>query len=366
MKTKLFSLAIALLSLAKLSMAQDAEPPTQITEVAPILEGSLLCGNEVKRISSVHKVLTDKWYQNTITEIDTVNRKIFLRYNFKTPDASLPLVNPFRDTLITTLNEKLPKNIDLHLNEAHLDWSFKEQYLLDDTLYNSNLISVIDFDFYLRKANPFQKCFTINNVCDKLQVVRHEVRPICPSYGVFTKYNISVAGSKYSVEGVDNVTYSRANAELSFVDSIAQYAVVCLAVGNIIKTDTIDFVNLGFTHFESFKINEKVTHIIYCVTTPCNPIIYNLVYNLGEVKLPSCIKTGIENDHFTNEVVYPNPATEKLFVKGVSNITLIDVLGNKSTLKGNGEFDIDGFKSGLYLLNYEINGENYSTKILIQ
>lgn len=367
MKTKLISIVFVLLNWANICVAQDSEPSTSTVNVQPILHGSLLCGDEVKRITSVPSTLKDKWFVNTKAELDSNKRTIQLKYYFKTPDGSLPFVNPLRDTLITTLNEKLPKNIDLHLNEALLDWSFKEQYLLDDTLYNSNLISVIDIDLYLRKANPFQKCFTIENTCGKLQVVRHEVRPICPSYGIFTKYGINLNKTvTYTEKQGKKDTIYNTIAELSFEDSIVQYAVVCLAIGNTIRRDTINFSNITDRTFNDFIIKEHNIQVVNCVTTPCYPLEYNVVYSLGEVKLPLCLQTGIEAELPINEVVYPNPATDKLFVKGVFKITLTDVMGGKLSFLGNGEFNIQGLKSGLYLLNYEINGENYSSKILIQ
>lgn len=367
MKTKLISIVFVLSNWANICVAQDSEPSTSIVSIQPILHGSLLCGDEVKRITKVPSTLKDKWFLNTKAEIDSNKRTIQLKYYFKTPDGSLPFVNPLRDTLITTLNEKLPKNIDLHLNEAHLDWSFKEQYLLDDTLYNSNLISVIDIDLYLRKANPFQKCFTIENTCGKLQVVRHEVRPICPSYGIYTKYGINLNKTvTYSEKLGKKDTIYNTIAELSFEDSIVQYAVVCLAVGNTIRRDTINFSNITDRTFNDFIIKEHNIQEVICVTTPCYPLEYNVVYSLGYVTLSTCLKTGIDKEDFVNEIPYPNPATEKLYVKGVSSIILTDILGNKSKINGDGEFNIEGLKSGLYLLNYEINGENYSSKILIQ
>ena len=358
MKTKLISLAIALLSLASVSIAQNEIMPFN-PNLKPVLQGSLLCGDEVKRVSYVSDSLNDKWHTDTKIMVDTLEGEIAIHIHFSSPLPYVKMIPVKTDSVVSVLNPYLPINIYQSINSNKVGWNLNEFFYLDNVLVESRFF-VNEKD--LQEINPFQNCYSVISECDKIKVLRKQRRAICPSYSVYTKYNITT--KTYHTTDVPS-SFSESFVVLDVEDSIVNQPYTCLAIGNRVVVDTIN-VNTPLASNVDLKINEVVEHVVTCITIPCNPQKYKLNYYSEKFILPSCIKTGIENGHFTNELVYPNPATDKLFVKGATKITLTNVMGSKLSYLGDGEFNLNGLNSGLYLVTYEINGENYSTKILIQ
>lgn len=103
--------------------------------------------------------------------------------------------------------------------------------------------------------------------------------------------------------------------------------------------------------YSAYSINENG-----CISEKSNSIFvsFNSVSNLPEEIL-----------------VYPNPTDSELNIRlrGNANIKLIDANGKQylsQSINGNSKIDISKYRSGFYILQFEINGELYREKIIIK
>jgi hypothetical protein len=92
------------------------------------------------------------------------------------------------------------------------------------------------------------------------------------------------------------------------------------------------------------------------------------INTLEELRSYDCISTGFEELIENEMVIYPNPANERVFIKGVYNATpyefysLTGEVVKTGTLQANGVIDVNQFSSGVYLLKI---GEQ-TEKVIVQ
>ncbi|MDR9397598.1 MAG: T9SS type A sorting domain-containing protein [Salibacter sp.] len=92
------------------------------------------------------------------------------------------------------------------------------------------------------------------------------------------------------------------------------------------------------------------------------------INTLEELRAYDCISTGFEELRKNEVVVYPNPANDRVFIKGINNATpyefysLTGEVVKTGTLQANGVIDVNQFSSGVYLLKI---GEQ-TEKVIVQ
>ena len=92
------------------------------------------------------------------------------------------------------------------------------------------------------------------------------------------------------------------------------------------------------------------------------------VNTLEELRAYDCISTGFEELRKNEVVVYPNPANERVFIKGINNPTpyefysLTGEVVKTGTLQANGVIDVNQFSSGVYLLKIG----KHTEKVIVQ
>ncbi|MDR9399191.1 MAG: T9SS type A sorting domain-containing protein [Salibacter sp.] len=90
--------------------------------------------------------------------------------------------------------------------------------------------------------------------------------------------------------------------------------------------------------------------------------------SIQEMMSTSCSTTGLGEESSPIVTVYPNPANDRVFIKGVNNATpyefysLTGEVVKTGTLQANGVIDVNQFSSGVYLLKI---GEQ-TEKVIVQ
>jgi len=134
------------------------------------------------------------------------------------------------------------------------------------------------------------------------------------------------------------------------------------------KTDTL---SLGFLTEDSYTLDYYLMDNILCLPFPTDSQVYN---NLMEFDVRGA--TGID-DEFKKQVnVYPNPASEQLFIELNATVSKLDVeiysvtgqlvmneiFRNTNTVG----LDVSALADGIYILKLNTDKETYNSRIIIQ
>jgi hypothetical protein len=92
------------------------------------------------------------------------------------------------------------------------------------------------------------------------------------------------------------------------------------------------------------------------------------------VTCDDCSWTGIKEMAKKNVTVYPNPATDNFTVTldatGKSNIEMFNLVGqkvySKTTSDATVTVNVNNFKSGVYMLKINQNGQVYTSKVVVK
>lgn len=94
--------------------------------------------------------------------------------------------------------------------------------------------------------------------------------------------------------------------------------------------------------------------------------------DLAEAQGTDCAALSVEQNTIANLTIFPNPTTDFITVNGflgTSKMSIFDTLGKELLTKEvttNETIDVSTFKSGIYFLVVENQGENLTQKIVIQ
>jgi sugar lactone lactonase YvrE len=87
-------------------------------------------------------------------------------------------------------------------------------------------------------------------------------------------------------------------------------------------------------------------------------------------KVTNVAAAGIEQIINNNEqvYVYPNPANNRIYIgtKEIVEIKLYDLLGNEILTTKDNEIDVSGLTNGVYFIEVNTNGNNYTQKVIVQ
>jgi hypothetical protein len=79
---------------------------------------------------------------------------------------------------------------------------------------------------------------------------------------------------------------------------------------------------------------------------------------------------SINQFELSNSKVYPNPATDKLYIEtkeeDIKEIKLYDVLGKEQLSTTKKEMDISSLSNGVYFITVRANESFFSKKIIVQ
>jgi hypothetical protein len=131
----------------------------------------------------------------------------------------------------------------------------------------------------------------------------------------------------------------------------------------------MDTLSLGFLSENSYTLDYYLMDI--CLPFPADSLVY---YDLMEFEVRGA--TGMEDELEKQFKVYPNPASEQLFIElndisrnldvEIYNMTgqLIknEIFHNISTI----ELDVSGLMKGIYILKLNTDKETYKTRLIIQ
>lgn len=388
MKLKNLTLGFALLGLFSISQAQNQDttssqiivdsalvdpnpvfvkcPPYYIVEPTDSIQTieinlnqkaknkSLLCGDELQYVSHFPQSLIDKslYISDYTVKVDTFQNTIRVDYNL----TSTP--NKTSDSTLFILNKYLPSltNFNSGIYPFGDTWYFTERYMIGDSVYTDNRINF----------QPYEPCISYTTQGDSLLIIRKRISSICPSTTIISKYHAALAQICYFDTPVENSPDFMLN--VSIEDSVIYNKFVCMALGYRVVSDTF-VVDSKFGYYGNSIFNLTVTELkktqVWCVTAPCPMVDTYLEYDFGVVNLRQGIKTDIDKDKIGNGInVFPNPALDKLRIKGVNSISLTDLYGNISQFAGDGEFDISSLSSGIYSVSYWLNDQLYVEKLL--
>ncbi|WP_028980203.1 T9SS type A sorting domain-containing protein [Sporocytophaga myxococcoides] len=253
--------------------------------------------------------------------------------------------------------------IHYYLKQDRVEWLEKINIPVNDILpaenviQDFNLINIpviqnihMDGSLYVIKGygQPATRCFEYKTECDKITLYRRYLQPICPSWRIYSKIG-------YRVDEEVETIFANFNDSLNFSE------VTCLAVGNFIKSDSIEITNLKQLKYE-LLVNE--------IRTYYSPLIFKAPdrYSCSStVKLNDCVVAGTINAEVENNMPWPNPCTNEIHLKGhVGKITFTNQLGQLFVVEGGDVFNVSDLPRGLYIVTFEKDGLTRREKVILK
>lgn len=294
--------------------------------------GSALCGENIL-IKVDFPTTNESVYLDSKTIVsDTVKSYISINYYLKKNVGKVAS----QTTDSSILNSYITK---LYTNPK---WHVVQNFYLDSVSVYSK-----DVEF-----NPFATCFKYNYSCEKVSVMRHKLMLNCSATVDITK--------KYTEQSNDTLN-------MIYNDSTIATGFKCASSMYIKHIDTLSISNLGNINY---TINTKQTEIQYTIcpfVPPCYQPKYSLSNIIGKADLSKCIPTVVEDSELNTTEVYPNPASDKVYITSKPEIIeLIDIYGQKHSINDSGSYDLSELKAGIYLLQYEIENKTVNKKLIIK
>lgn len=253
--------------------------------------------------------------------------------------------------------------IHYYLKQDRVDWLEKINIPVNDILPAENLIQDIslinipviqnihlDGSLYVIQGygQPATRCFEYKTECDKITLYRRYLQPICPNWGIYSKI-------VYRVDEETETVFA------NFNDSIVFSEVVCLAVGNIIKSDIIEIADLKQLTYE-LLVDETRTYY--------SPFIFKAPdrYSWSStVELNDCVVAGTNDAEIENNKPWPNPCTSDIHLKGhEGKITFTNQLGQLFVVEGNEIFNVSELPRGIYVVTFEKGDLTRREKVILK
>jgi hypothetical protein len=136
--------------------------------------------------------------------------------------------------------------------------------------------------------------------------------------------------------------------------------------------DLIDSTNTTLTSFTQTNLNLLVGTTYYTSVFAKNGAGLNALSSSSNGVLVVLNTAGIAQNEFINDVIYPNPMENELFIQSnqnIENIQILDLNGKSvnfelSETKLGLKINSMDFNAGIYTLNYTKGNERFSTKIV--
>jgi hypothetical protein len=293
-------------------------------------------------------------------QIFTLPDSLYSAYRFETEVTSNPETKELTIVYkaIKDFNKKLTFSLETDLS-SYISFDGKGPI---ERLLNIN--SIVQVDQNKADTNvqigvdPFTPCYEVKSNCDSVTVTEKMIGQewSCPGRpGI----NIGLQGEIQN----DSILILKQNY-------MVLQNPLCYFVKYIISTDSISFKNpknIVYKIYENFK-----EHKIICTAdipiSGCDTIdTINHYTKIGEANLTACIPTSINESNTKILYAHPNPASNQITIDGLSGkINLINTQGQSTEISGNQDFQLDNIKSGLYILQFELDGKFVQEKILIE
>jgi Secretion system C-terminal sorting domain len=294
--------------------------------------GSALCGENILIKVDFPKTNESVYLDSKKIVSDTVKSYISINYYLKKNVGKVAS----QTTDSSILNSYITK---FYTNPY---WHVVHTFYLDSVFVYSK-----DVEF-----NPFATCFKYNYSCEKVSVMRNKLKLNCSATVDITK--------KYTEQSNDTLN-------MIYNDSTIATGFKCASSKYIKHIDTLSISNLGNVNY---TINTKQTEIQYTIcpfVPPCYQPKYSLSNIIGKADLSKCIPTSVDDVELNTIDVYPNPASDKLYITSKPEIIqLIDVYGQQHSFNGSGKYDVSQLKRGIYTVLYQQNGNMVREKLVIE
>jgi len=315
----------------------------QLYPTNDVFQGSILCGEKVIHVTKIPPHLQTIPLVNKEITTDSIYHRIAIRYYFV--DRVIVAGRLIDDSVKTDTSVLNPY---IRYNNKYVvpgpEWAINNKFYLNG---DSAAVDMLQY------GSPFLPCFDDSYNCDQLSVYRHQLREICPSF--YTKLTKSYALKDDSIVAI-------------FTDTIIPIIYWCLAVGFMPHVDTLTIPLSTLTPSVYTVLYKEVKkEKVECLVAPC-PDSTIKIGVVGKANLSDCVPNGIENTTHSNSanLLYPNPASEKLYWKGAEgDVTLINTLGVSYTLTGTGEYSLKGLPTGVYTAMYRVNGVEHHQKLVV-
>ncbi|MBO9703590.1 MAG: hypothetical protein J7604_25525 [Sporocytophaga sp.] len=213
--------------------------------------------------------------------------------------ANLNLPESLQGNYSYTYEAEFIKNtliIHYYLKQDRVDWleniniPVNDILPADDLTHEINLINIpviqnihLNGSLYVIQGygQPAARCFEYITDCDKITLYRRYLQPICPSWRIYSKID-------YRVDDEEEIILA------NFNDSLVFSEVTCLAVGNFIKSDSIEITDLEKMKYE-LVVNG--TQKYYSSVIFKSPDYYSWS---STVELNECVVAGTNNTKVEN------------------------------------------------------------------
>ncbi|GAL87675.1 hypothetical protein MYP_4905 [Sporocytophaga myxococcoides] len=284
----------------------------------------------------------------------------------KNLSANLNLPKNLQGNYSYTYKVEFVKNtlvIDYYLTQDRADWLEKINISLNDVFLPENVIKDnrlaevpviqnvhLNGNLYVIKGfgQPVNRCFEYKTDCNKITLYRRYLHAICSSQDIYTKLT-------YRIEEEKGAIFA------SLSDSIVFSEIVCLAVGNVIKSDSIEITNMKDLKYE-LQVNEVRNYhgeLIYKA-----PDYYTWS---SKVELNECVIAGTDKVETVNNNPWPNPCTTDIHLKGhEGKIIFTNQVGQLFVIGGNEVFNVSDLPRGIYIITYEKDGLTRREKVVLK
>jgi hypothetical protein len=253
--------------------------------------------------------------------------------------------------------------INYYLTQDRVGWLEKINVPLNDVFPPENVIQDIrlaeipviqnihlngNLHVFKGFGQPANRCFEYKTDCNKITLYRRYIQPICPNWSIYSKIT-------------SNINEAAGGIFANFIDSIVFSKIACLAVGNYVKSDSIEITNLKNLKYE-LQVNE--------IRSYHGELIYKAPDYFSwssTIELKECVIAGMDNAETVNNKPWPNPCTTDIHLKDhAGKITFANQLGQLFVVEGNEVFDVSDLPRGLYIVTYEKGGLTRREKVILK
>lgn len=315
------------------------------------------------RLTQLEKIGNADLYNCSPVESENVFEGSFLCKNLS---VNLNLPKNLQGNYSYTYKAEFVKNtlvINYYLTQDRVGWLEKINIPLNDVFPPENVIQDIrlaeipviqnvhlngNLHVFKGFGQPANRCFEFKTDCNRITLYRKYIQPICPNWSIYSKIT-------------SNIYEEAGGIFANFSDSIVFSEIACLAVGNYVKSDSIEITNMKNLKYE-LQVNE--------IRNYHGELIYKAPDYFSwssAVELNECVIAGIDNAETVNNKPWPNPCITDIHLKDhAGKITFANQLGQLFVVEGNEVFDVSDLPRGLYIVTYEKDGLTRREKVILK
>jgi hypothetical protein len=210
------------------------------------------------------------------------------------------------------------------------------------------------------KFEPHQKCFQIEKVCEEVTYLQKQIQ-YHTSCGTTKGYRLypRVTGDSLIVES-ETIPILTVCVDQNFnvdVDKVVFKSLKNLNYKVILQVDGT------YTTFHQFTLDSIPTQTAPIIFYPGIKY-YSLI---GSADLRECLVDGLNSKFDKQTFIFPNPTENELNINDFSGeLRLTNQAGSQFVIDGNQSFDVSDLPKGLYIVQFELNGQLRQEKVIIR